>query len=309
MKSETPNGSILSWPGMVWAVFFGAIKRYVATDGEQRAASFAYYALFALFPLIILFVTVGSMFLDEATATTAIIDYVGNYVPVGPDGQNVVINTIQGVIKSRRGVSSIAVLGIVWSSLGFFHALVRGVNHAWGTREYPWWKLPIKNIGMIGIVASALLLGIVAPVVAAAVEAFMRRHGLDFEGSIASSFFKGAPLLFPAVVLFYGFSMFYKFAPRRRTLFSEVWIPALAVTILLQLLQHLFVLYARSFAHFNKVYGAFGGVVALLMWIYLSGTIIIFGGCLSAVLSEVRAGLTGGKDAPGDSRSDFPDTV
>jgi Ca2+-transporting ATPase len=278
----------LSWIRVTGAVFWGALKKYVETDGEQRAASFAYYALFALFPLILLFVSIGSMFLDEASSTAAIVDYVGYYVPVGPDGQNVVINTIGGVIKSRRGVSSIAVLGIIWSSLGFFHALVRGVNRAWGTCEYPWWKLPIKNIGMVGIVASALFLGIIAPVVVTAMQAFMRLHHLEYGEELVLAILASTQLLVPVAVLFYGFSMFYKFAPQRRTLFSEVWIAALLVTVLLQFLQHLFVLYVRNFSHFNKIYGTFGGVVALLMWIYLSGTIIIFGGCLCAAQAEAR---------------------
>ena len=279
---------LATWLRTSVAVFWGALKKYIETDGEQRAASFAYYALFALFPLILLFISIGSTFLDEARSTAAVIDYIGNYVPVGPDGQNVVINTIGGVVKSRRGVSSVAVLGIIWSSLGFFHALVRGVNRAWGTREYPWWKLPIKNIGMVGIVASALFIGIIAPVIVAAVQAFLRRHHLDFGEGILLAVSGATQLLLPALVLFYGLSMFYKFAPRRRTLFSEVWIPALVVTALLHLLQHLFVLYLRNFSHFNKIYGTVTGVVALLMWIYLSGTIIIFGGCLCAAQSEVR---------------------
>ncbi|MEI8341646.1 MAG: YhjD/YihY/BrkB family envelope integrity protein, partial [Verrucomicrobiota bacterium] len=189
-----------SWLRVSGEVFWGALKKYVETDGEQRAASFAYYALFALFPLILLFVSIGSMFLDEASSSTAIIDYIGNYVPVGPDGQNVVIDTIRGVIKSRRGVSSVAVIGIIWGSLGFFHALVRGVNHAWGTREYPWWKLPIKNIGMVGIVASALFLGIVAPVVVAAIQAFMLRHHLDFGEGLVLAVLGSTQLLVPMAV-------------------------------------------------------------------------------------------------------------
>lgn len=281
---------LAGWLRVIALVFWGALKKYIETDGEQRAASFAYYALFALFPLILLFVSIGSMFLDEASATAAIVDYVGNYVPVGPDGQNVVTSTIGGVIKLRRGVSSIAVLGIIWGSLGFFHALVRGVNRAWGTQEYPWWRLPIKNIGMVGIVASALLLGIIAPVIVTGVESFMKQYHLDFGEWVIIAMIESTKLLVPIAVLFYGFSMFYKFAPRRRTLFSEVWIPACVVTLLLHFLQYLFVLYVRNFSHnnFNKVYGTLGGVVALLMWIYLSGTIIIFGGCLCASLAEVR---------------------
>src|SRR5205823_12488981 len=100
----------------------------------------------------------------------------------------------------------------------------------------------------------------------------------------------------PTLVLFYGFSMFYKFAPRGSRLFSQVWIASAVVTIALQVLQHLFVLYVKNFSNFNKIYGTFGGVVIFLMWIYLSGTLIIFGGCLSAAQAEEDAekGSSGG---------------
>ena len=269
-------------------IVWRALKKYVETDGEQRAASFAYYALFALFPLILLFISIGSLFLDETRSSATLIEYVRSYVPVGIDGQNVVIDTIRGVIQSRRGVSSMAVLGIVWGSLGFFHALVRGVNRAWGTHEYPWWKLPFKNLSMVGIVASALFLGMIVPGILIAIQAFMLKHSFGlFEGTVSVILGK-TQFYVPLIVLFYGFSMFYKFAPRRSTSFSEVWISALVVTFLLHFLRNLFVLYVLNFSHFNKIYGTLGGVVALLMWVYLSGTIIIFGGCLCAAQAEVK---------------------
>ena len=91
-----------------------------------------------------------------------------------------------------------------------------------------------------------------------------------------------ARLLLPSLVMFYGFTMFYKFAPRQHPQFGEVWFSALVVTLALQWLRNVFVVYAQNVRHFQSVYGAFGGVMALLMGIYLSGTIIILGGCLSA---------------------------
>jgi Ca2+-transporting ATPase len=93
-------------------------------------------------------------------------------------------------------------------------------------------------------------------------------------------------VILPSAVLFYGLSMFYKLAPRRRTTFREVWLAALGVALLLRLLQYLFLLYAQNVAHFNAVYGAFGSVIAVLMWVYLSGSVIILGGCFCASQAE-----------------------
>jgi membrane protein len=94
------------------------------------------------------------------------------------------------------------------------------------------------------------------------------------------------------LVLFYGFAMFYKFAPQRRTTFREVWIAALAVTLGLDALKQVFVLYTTNISNFNALYGTLGSVVALLMWIYLSGSLIILGGCLCAARYEINMSLT-----------------
>jgi Ca2+-transporting ATPase len=82
--------------------------------------------------------------------------------------------------------------------------------------------------------------------------------------------------------------MFYKLAPRRPTRFAEVWLAALVATLLLLAAESLFVIYLKNFSTLNAVYGAFGGIMALLLWIYLSGCIFIFGACLSAAQAEDR---------------------
>ena len=70
--------------------------------------------------------------------------------------------------------------------------------------------------------------------------------------------------------------------------FSLVWLPALIVTAALQLLQQLFVFYSTHITNFNAVYGTFGGVIALMLWTYLSGLVVIFGGCLCAAMRGVQ---------------------
>ncbi len=97
--------------------------------------------------------------------------------------------------------------------------------------------------------------------------------------------------LVPPLVLFYGFTMLYKVSPRRKTTFREVWFAALFVTLGIDLLQRLFTIYTSNITNFNALYGTFGSVVALLLWIYLIGSIIIFGACLSAAEYEVKMSL------------------
>ena len=282
----------------VGAIAWRAAQKFDETDGEQRAASFAYYAFFAMFPLILLFITIGTSFLKtpeaQAEATGHIMTYISGYIPLESQDASVVINTINGVVTSRKSAGLIAIAVLLWSALRFFQALVRGVNRAWGTKEYSWWRLPIQNLLMTAILASALLLGVLAPSILKAVEELYWKHsrevGLDF--GFVWYLFEFAKFGIPLLVLFYGMSMFFKFAPRRKTLFREVWSAALFVTISLEILQRLFFLYTKNIGHFNALYGTFGSVVALLLWIYLSGSIIILGGCIAAARYEIDMSLT-----------------
>jgi len=100
--------------------------------------------------------------------------------------------------------------------------------------------------------------------------------------------YDAAVLIGPLLVLFLGLSLLYRLAPCRPTRFSEVWDAALVTAALLCLLESLFGIYTRNFAKFNLLYGAFGAMMALLMWIYLSGCIIVLGACLSAAQARVK---------------------
>ena len=89
------------------------------------------------------------------------------------------------------------------------------------------------------------------------------------------------------VLLFYSFCMLYKFAPRRRVLFRQVWLPALIVTFALMMCQIAFVNYLPHFVNYG-IYGAVGGMMLLLLWVYFSGIIIILGACLCAAIEQCR---------------------
>jgi Ca2+-transporting ATPase len=68
-----------------------------------------------------------------------------------------------------------------------------------------------------------------------------------------------------------------------------VWVAALCASILLQAAESIFMIYLKNFATLNAVYGSFGGIMALLLWIYISGCIFIFGACLCAAQAEGRS--------------------
>jgi YihY family inner membrane protein len=256
-------------------------QRYGRIDGEQCAASFAYYAFFSLFPLILLLVVVGTFFLpDRLQAARQVVKQVEEYVPLQAKDKTVLVDTIVHAIENGWRAGIFGVLALIWSALRFFQALVIGVNRAWGFKDYNWWKLPLKNLFMIGILISALVLGLLAPLI------FNRLKTIFY---LDINLIVGVlPMILPPAILFYGLLMFYKFAPRRPARFGQVWIAALLATLLLELGQNVFEWYLGAFTSFNALYGVFGTIMGLLLWIYFSGVILLLGGCIAATIYGPR---------------------
>jgi YihY family inner membrane protein len=287
----------------IWQIVVRTIRIFGEIDVEQRAAAFAYYAIFSLIPLIALLLSVGSMFFAPETVKTAAMEF----IPLSIQGRDMVWKMVDELQQARGSVGMVSLLILAWSSLKFFQALVRAVNRAWHTIEIPWWQMPIKNLLMIGVVTSGFALGILIPAVVQgvaktllALEDFLRHEVPTLQ--LAPLFFilDLSRYIVGGVVLLYTITMLYRFAPRRRVLLRHVWLPALLVTIALQLCQVAFVNYLPRFVNYNAVYGAIGLLMLLLIWIYLSGILIITGACLCAAAREedVAPGSEPGKVTP-----------
>jgi YihY family inner membrane protein len=267
-----------------WAVIFLAVKRFLQIDGSHWAEAFAFHAFFSLFPLITLFVTLASFFVDRQSAGLAIVTYIEGYVPLDGEMQVRIFEALAGVIQAREQAGLVALLVLVWTALRCFKTLVRVTNRAWGDEAFTWWRLPLRSLTLLGVTAGAVLLGMTAPALASVGRAWLFPAN-EFGAWVYALWGFFVPLL----VLFFSLTLFYRLAPRRTTRFAEVWIAAACVTVILQMSQGLFSIYLKHFATLNAVYGVFGGIMALLLWIYLSGCGFIFGACLCAAQAE---GLT-----------------
>src|SRR6478672_11764281 len=285
MGSATRNGLHKTWRAIVQTT-----NIYIEIDGEQRAAAFAYYVLFSLFPLFALLLTLGSSFFGSEQ----IISMIKGFLPLDESQQRFIWEAVHQLEIARGGIGALSIIILLWCSLRFFQGLVHGVNRAWHTIEIPWWQIPLKNLLMIAIIGSALFAGLVAPAILQAVrnglvaaETFIKAHFPGFDLHLVSGLLDLSRYAIAVILLFYSFCMLYKFAPRRKVLFRQVWFPALIVTIGLMICQITFVNYLPHFVNYG-IYGAVGGLMLLLLWVYFSGMIIILGACLCAAIEQYR---------------------
>jgi len=274
-------------PKIAWET----VRTFAEIDGEQRAASFAYYALFSLVPLFALMLTAGSSFFDSQE----VIDTVARYFPMGEPQQAFMWQMVASLERSRGSVTIVSFAILIWCSLRFFQALVRGVNRAWHTIEIPWWQLPLKNLLMIAVLASALLIGLLAPAllqgakkILLAFEGFLRSRIPEINLDMLAGIFDLSRYVLSGGVLFYSFTLLYMLAPRRRVFFKQVWFPALLVTLALQFCQNAFVNYLPRFVNYNAIYGTVGVMMLLMLWVYVSGVVIFLGACLCSAAAKIH---------------------
>ncbi len=279
----------------LWRVLRETILIYTRIGGEQSAAAFAYYALFSLVPLVALLLTLGSYVFPPAS----VMHTIHRFVPMGDAQQDLLWSMVNG-LKKVRGSASLASLAILtWASLRFLHALLLSINHAWGTRHLPWWQMPVKNLVMIIAMSGALIIGTVLPALLQGITRILHSLEswialyfplLDLERLLAVV--NLSRLIGGTLVLFYSFAMLYMLAPRHRPRFSQIWLPALLVSLLMQIGQAFFVNIVPKLINYSAIYGAMGSMMFLLLWVYIAGVIIISGGCLCAALAHLRGHST-----------------
>lgn len=257
--------------------------RWSEEDGDLRAAAFAYYLLLSLLPLTILLVTAGSLFVEREVATQAVVNLVNHYTPLTGEQARTATAAIRDWLQARGQISLATIPLLLWGGLKFLRTLIRTTNRIWHSQSYSWWRLPLKSLGLLGITASALLIGILLPGLGRLVRQWLTTH-LAFPQSAFGLLFD----LVPGFVLFYCLIMIYKLTPSRPTKFSEVWLGALGAAVLIWLGELLVLVYVANFSHFNALYGALGGIVVFLLWIYFSGYVGVFGVCFCAAQAEIR---------------------
>ena len=233
--------------------------------------------------MVFILVSAGSLFVEREVATREVVQWIERYIPLTGEQQYGVMTNIHGVLEKRGKISLAAFPLLLWGALKFLRTLVRTTNRIWHSPAHSWWRLPLKGLGLLCVMLGVALLGILLPGIARLGRGWIATY-LEFPGWAFSLLFN----ILPWLVLFCGAIMIYRLAPSRRTKFSEVWVGALAVTVLIWTCERLFLLYAVNFAQFNVLYGALGGVMAFLLWVYLSSCIGVFGICVCAAQAEIR---------------------
>jgi len=136
-------------------VMHGSFLTFNLAKGSEAAAGISYYTLFSMFPLLLCFVAVGSFFVDQSTVENELIQFLPTVFPVS---QDLIINNIQQVFKSRGVVSALSILGLLWTATSVFSVIIRNINAAWPSASpHSFIRMRLWSLAIIAALALLLI--------------------------------------------------------------------------------------------------------------------------------------------------------
>jgi membrane protein len=248
-------------------------------------AMMAYYAVLALFPMLVFIVTTALLVLDPSTVHEGV-QMATSAMPAGV--RAVVSKQVSSLIDSAG--AGFAILGAVlalWGASRGAASLQGALNSIFNKKETrPWWKRQVIAIAVTAGVSLLIILALAMLTIGPVIGHYVAdRFGLGGAFDLAWGIGRwiGAGLLVMIV-----WAILYKFLPDTDAPF-RIFTPGAVVGVILWLgISLLFGLYLRYFNSYDATYGALGGAIVFLTWLWLSNIALLFGAEFNDVLADFR---------------------
>jgi membrane protein len=257
------------------------------------AAQLAYYFFLALFPALLFMVALIS-FLPMHDLMETITTLLGRVAP--GDVMSILQDQITKIAENKDGgLLTLGMLGTIWSTSSGVTAIIDSLNQAYDIQESrSWWKVRLVALGLtialaLFIVVSTILV-LAGPALAEKVADWFRLGSVFTWTWMIIQW----PVVFALVSI--AIAMVFYFAPDAEQQFVWITPGSILATVLWLGTSLLFRFYVTSFAAYNATYGTIGGVIVLMLWLYLSSLAVLVGAEMNA---EIEHASPYGKD-PGE---------
>jgi len=284
--------------GAIIPLFKQTFNEWLEDKAPQLGAALAYYTVFSLAPLILLLLAiVGVLFRnDPSGAWTRITEQMGYFLD--QSALDVVQQIAQKTAQPNRSAVA-TIIGIalaLFGASGVFGQLQDALNTVWGVKAKPglglrgFLRARFLSFAMVGGICFLLLVSLVIEGLLKGFSHYVQTH-LPGGISLAISIY----LIFDACIVVLVFAMIFKFLPDVKLRWSNVWVGSVLTAILFAIGKWALGLYLGSGAA-GSAYGAASSLITLLLWIYYSSQILLFG----AEFTQVYTRKFGGPVEPDD---------
>jgi membrane protein len=271
----------------VWQIIRGTTENWLDDQASSISAALAFYCAFSLAPLLIIVVTIASWIVGDELAYS----YLGTQVTLlfGHQSAQVILEAMESA-KSEEGVwaTVVSVVMLLIGASTVFAALESALQQIWGGRDSlpSGWRAFLRarlvSFGFILAIGFLLLVSLTLTTALSALRGYVLRHFEGMVGAFATLDFLLSIALGAGLV-----ALMYRYLPAKRLPWRQVFIGALVTALLFHLGRWAIGLYLGR-ATQPTAYGAAASFAALLLWLYYSAQIFLFGAEFTACLGRSR---------------------
>jgi len=284
-----------------------AVVEFQRDDAPGLAAQLAFYLILALFPFLLVLVSLMGTFSTQDLANQ-VLAYFAEVTP--PQVYGIIESYLSDTISGNNPAPGLFSLGLVvalWSASGAFAALINALNKAYDVEETrPFWKVRgialLMTIGLSAIILIGVLLLVAGPGIGSAIAGLF---GLSEVFELVWNIARWPVALFFMVI---AVALMYYFAPDAGQPFRWITPGGFIAVALWVLASVAFRFYVSNFGSYDETYGSIGAVIVLLLYLYISSITILFGAELNATLVRLKEEISGQQilDAkPADEKPDL----
>ena len=275
-------------PRGVRKVFFilkTAALEWFAAKAPRWGASLSYYAVFSLAPTILIALYVAGLVVDTNTAQQRMFDEISSLL--GKDAAGM-IKTMVAASSEREGGVWGAILGIGTLLFGATVVMIEleaALDALWKTqpRKTGIAALIKERILSLGLILSIGFLLVTSLMISTALSFFAERMAHLFPGWVIIGQLIG--LIVPFAVISVFFALVFKYLPNARVAWKDVWVGAVVTSLLFQV-GRLAIGFYLGRAGLDSTFGGAGSLAVLLVWIYYSSQIVLFGAAITHVWAQ-----------------------
>jgi membrane protein len=246
--------------------------------GSRRAAALAYYTVFSIFPLTLLFAIGISRLLGAAVAQEQIANALNLFLPES-DLSGVLLNSIDQALRQNTSFGLVALVGLAWSGLGLFSNVTSSLDMIFDVpRNRSIWRQRVVALLMTLILIVLITTSFLASGVIAVISLLFANQ--------FSTWLTIASIFLPMGLSIMIFLLLFRYVPSRPVHWDAIWPAAILGGVGFELAKRGFGWYLASFANYQVVYGSIAAVIVLLFWAYLLASIFLFSAELCAQMNE-----------------------
>ena len=269
-------------------IFRKTVREFSKDQCTDLAASLTYYTVLALFPALLALVSILGLVGQAESTTNALMEYVRSFAPAEA------VTVLEGPIDQLTSSSAaglalfVGLAGALWSASGYTGAFGRAMNRIYEVEEgRPIWKLrPIQllvTLIMILLVACLLIMLVVSGPIAESIGNWI---GMGGQALTAWNIAKWPVMVLFAVILI---AVLYYATPNvKQPKFRWMSMGAFLALVVMAVATLGFAFYVSRFGSYNATYGAIGGVIVLLLWLWLVNISLLFGAEFDAEVERGR---------------------